>query len=208
MSVVFYDLDRTRGYSLEADRHVNITIDPGTINYALSGVLRERGQPPKLLFHEKFNLKTCHWRAEADDHPVIYPNLDWALDQYVLPHADDIKYFLIEKQLKTNYNATRLMQHTISWATNNLMGRLAAKAVIEFDAKLKSRMFGMKTMPYRELKSWAVEKAAELCEERGDSFGLSVLRTAKKSDDVADTIVQEAALEVWLQSYNGGSLSI
>lgn len=201
MSVVYHGLVTQRSFLIDSDEHVNISIDPGVINYAISAI-KHGPDEIRVLSMRKFNLKTHPWTEPDEDHPTVFVNLTHSLREFLLPLADQIKYVIIEKQLKTNYVATRIMQHTIALCQSLLTDRQLAVAVVEFSPKLKSHMFGVKGLQYRELKNWATEKAEALLTERDDVSALetfqAIRRQKKKPDDEADTIVQEAAHELYL----------
>lgn len=103
---------------------------------------------------------------------------------------------IIEKQLKINTTATRIMQHLISHFY--LMFQKTPFILIEVDAKLKNTLF-----PKGDCKIETIKKALEL--SSNDPLALKTFDYFKskkvKQDDIADTICQEYALVELLLGY-------
>jgi hypothetical protein len=118
---------------------------------------------------------------------------------------------VIEEQMafgkKLNKMAVKLGQHCYSYFTF-LYGK--SKVVFEFPAYHKTQVLGAEKeegKPYKsgkkrykavdkpQRKKWAVEKALEILNNRGEIEVIEGMTTKKKKDDLADTFLQLQAFK-------------
>ena len=140
----------------------------------------------------------------------IYHNMTDLLDSLSTEFLDKCSYFVIEQQMsfgkKHNTMALKLGQHCQSYFLYKY-GRF--KTVVEFPSYNKTQVLGAKKietitkttnkikykpMDKPQRKKWSVIETKELLTLRKDDKTLSYLLSSKKSDDIADTIVQ---LQAW-----------
>lgn len=100
----------------------------------------------------------------------------------------DCDYILIESQMRTNPEAIRMSQHIIT-TIMNIIDEDSKALIIEILPTVKSKSFGIKGLKGRDLKMKAVELSTEILTQREDSYGLELLGTKKKKDDMADVIL-------------------
>jgi hypothetical protein len=169
-----------------------VSIDIGTKNYAIRVERRKNGIVECLIFDKvdvsSENVNVCE----------VYQNVTDFLDGYT-EILKSSKLILIEKQLKVNYKATRIMQHTLTYFALLLKHNNAK--IYEVDPKLKGKILGVpKGIKNKELKKWASSKARKILEERNEDFSLGVLNFfMKKQDDLADTICQIEAFLIYFK---------
>jgi hypothetical protein len=96
-------------------------------------------------------------------------------------------HVLIEQQMRKNIRATRIGQHVWSWFSLILPDL----KIQFFPAYMKTRFFlGKNTLNNKQRKTWAVEKACEILQARNDIEHLNYLKSSRKKDDLADTLLQ------------------
>lgn len=176
-----------------------ISIDPGRKNYAFRIERRwDDGRIVPIVF-DKVQIESI---VVEGNNTIIntYKVLTAFLEKYK-QFYDSCHYVIIERQLPHNYQAVRISQHTISYFNFVLMNKPLLASIIEIDPKLKGRMLGApKGTSDSQLKSWAVEKAKGMLEERQDKFSLEILEVFKtKQDDLSDTVCQIEAFFVYLK---------
>lgn len=104
-------------------------------------------------------------------------------------------YILVESQMHNNPQATRMCQHIISSILMILDDQVSGEdrkhtLVMEVEPTIKSRSFsGSKGVRGKELKKWAVDKALNILEARGDTEGIELVKASKKKDDQCDVIL-------------------
>lgn len=170
-----------------------ISIDPAIKNLAIRVEERRENISIQTLLFKRINL-------DPDDEMTnIYLSLtnflDLHLDLFMTCHL-----ILIERQLPINYRSVRVSQHLISYFSLRLKDSPLLPALLEIDPRLKGRQ--LEAPPYltdRGLKKWAVEKAQDILQQRGDDEALEILRRERKKDDLSDTIVQ---IEAFIQYFN------
>ncbi|HSW76984.1 MAG TPA: hypothetical protein VLG50_08050 [Candidatus Saccharimonadales bacterium] len=171
----------------ESDLIQFISIDPAIKNLAIR-VEQRTGDNVVCLYSGKFSP----WEMKTIDHAEannMYNNINDILNNLHEYYAST-HYVLIEKQLPTNYQATRVAQHILSYFLLTLKDLPLLPSIIELDAKVKGKMLGAPKCNKNELKKWAVEKATELSLKRNDEYTLSLLKKNKKKDDLADVVCQ------------------
>lgn len=186
-----HDSDLRPFYS-GSDWFTIISIDPGTVNFAIR-VERRKGDLVECLIFDKVNVSNTDAGVCQ-----VYKKLTDFLDKY-LPILKLANLILIEKQLKVNYKATRIAQHTISYFTIKLSNSVNLPRLYEVDPKLKSNVLeSPPKMNKKEVKKWAITTATKILTERNDSYCLGVLQHFKsKQDDLADTICQIEAFLIY-----------
>lgn len=108
--------------------------------------------------------------------------------------------FIMERQLPHNYKAVRISQHVLSYYLAVLSTSPLSPVVMEVDPRLKSKELGCpRGLNERQNKMWLIQKAMELCQIRGDIASYDQINTAKKKDDLADTICQVEAIFHYLR---------
>jgi len=107
---------------------------------------------------------------------------------------------IVERQLPENYQSVRLSQHIICYLMTVLSKSKLEPLLAEIDSKAKYKYLGAPSgFNKTALKQWGTETAVALLEQRSDTYGLSIIASArgvrgqKKHDDVSDTIIQVEA---------------
>ena len=180
--------------------HTIISIDPGTKNYAF----RIEKRYNSLFGNYNLSIVTVAMtKKEFDDtrHHVnnngtrsqLYVDLIKFLDMYKdqYPTASMV---IIERQMSDNSDMWRMSQATIDY----FIIKYPDIIVIEVDAHLKSKAFNAPKMTRPELKKWDIDTAERILMARGDEDGLKIMKSYKKMDDIADTVIAIEALFVHL----------
>ncbi len=191
--IIIHPLGDRSGFEIEQDT-VNIAIDPGAVNYALSITERPLDGEARTLEYHKFDLNFDPL-AHNDKVYTRGHNLDHHLRTALAPYMDRIKYVVLEQQMRCNDVSLPLMYQTIMWFTTNLRHSTTARALLEFPSRIKTSYFKASGQGYRQRKGWAVEKAMYLMEERGDFIGMQMLEAQPKPDDHADCTVMDYVAE-------------
>lgn len=127
--------------------------------------------------------------------PKIFINLTDVLDKYQ-KYFDQVDYIVIEQQMsfgkrKNNTLALKIAQHAFSYFT--IMYR-DWKKIQEFGAYYKTKILGApEKMDKPARKKWAIQKASEIWILRDDFKTASKVESAKKKDDMSDTLVMTQA---------------
>jgi hypothetical protein len=172
----------------------------GTLTETMEKLLKEVHKTGKTILYKNENLTIDTDKSKYLDKNIFYNMIDH-LDKYK-SYFEKCDYILIEMQLKRNTMAMKLGQHCYSYFAIRY-GR--GKQIIEFPAYYKTQILGAekifdkkykngkikwKTMDQRSRKKWAVKKALEILEDRGEvdiaSEIKSVKRGKKKLDDICD----------------------
>lgn len=185
------------------DRIRIISIDPGTTHYAIRVEERNIKMDDRIvtLHFDKVGLKAADQELTIDMVSPVYSFISNYLDRY-LELFKTCHVVIIEKQLPKNYRAVRMSQHTLSYFMIHLKNLEPLAMIMEVKPQLKGKELGVPpNLNERGLKLWAVEKATELCEMRGDGVSLKVLsrkdpttNRKEKKDDLSDTICQIEAI--------------
>lgn len=174
-----------------------ISIDPGSVNYALRVSKRPRFQ--ETYFHPvteymenlKFVPTSATPQEIAEGLVKMIQFLKSKLDIFRQCH-----FVIIERQLAINYRACRFSAATLTFFIDNLTNAEFLPIILEVDPKMKGKM--LKSPPginKNQLKRWSVETAAEICWSREDPY-LARFQKRGKRDDIADTITQERAVAI------------
>lgn len=104
-------------------------------------------------------------------------------------------YIIIESQLRTNYDMTRMGQHLITHLLMTVADQGFRPLIIEIDSRVKTQMLGAPPgMDKPQRKKWCLSKAIEIIKSRGESEVLALLTKPGKRDDHGDVICYD---EVW-----------
>lgn len=171
-----------------------VSIDPGSVNYALRVSLRARTSniifEPRTEYME--NLNFVPRTASPDEVSAGLVELLKFL-KVGLPTFLKCHIVIIERQLPINYRSNRFSMATLSFFLDHLADAEYLPMIVEIHAKLKGKMLGVPAgTNEKQLKRWSVEKAAELCWCRNDPYFSKFAKSGKR-DDIADTITQEEA---------------
>jgi hypothetical protein len=169
--------------------YINVlSIDPGRVNLA---------------------VRIERWSIDKTITPLLFVKLDLEEDDAISPYIKALNFLdkneellltvnimVIEKQLPFNYKCVRISQHLITYFMTLTMNNDLLPSIYEIDSKLKGECLGApKSLNDKDLKKWAVTKAIEILEARGDKYSLDILNNiGKKKDDLADTVVQVESL--------------
>src|SRR3990167_11505785 len=151
----------------------------------------------KTILHKNLDLTAnCNPKEKLD--PETFHNMTKVLDEHIL-YFDECSAFVIEQQMsfknKHNLMALKLGQHCYSYFEFKY-GR--GKQIIEFPAFHKTQILGAekvktvtkkgtekwKGMDKPSRKKWAIVKATEILEQRGEEDILKNIKTVKKKDDL------------------------
>lgn len=183
----------------DLNREVCVSIDPGTVNYAIRVEERfDTGLVKPLLF-VKWNLRGGIPQT-PDDYVTKFATLSRHFDEYrnILEQADKV---IIERQLAVNYQTTLIMQHTVSYFTSLLMDKPNLPLIYTIHPLVKGKIYGYRKNLDGDLKGWATATAKDVLKKRGDTWSLSVLeKYGKKQDDLSDTVLQAESLYILLDS--------
>lgn len=174
------------------------SIDPGRKNFALRIEKRSRAPNPKVQA-EVFIRKTFSGSLDGD-FDTLYCEIVAFLDTY-LDLLKNCHYVLVERQLPNNYQSVRISQHTLTYLLVKLKDAYYLPIIVEVHPTLKGKMlFAPSNINSNGLKKWAIEKAIEICEQRGETSSAETIRKERdargqtKGDDLADTILQIEAV--------------
>jgi len=186
------------------DRIRVISIDPGVTHYAIR--VEERNMktvgPITTIHFDKIGLAKDKQELSEDLVCAMYSYVSNYLDQY-LELFKTCHMVIIEKQLPINYRAVRMSQHTLTYFMTHLKNIKPNLAMFfEVNPQLKGRQLGAPaSLNEKGIKTWSVEKAFELLNDRNDQKGLEVMmrkdprnKRKEKKDDLADVINQAEAL--------------
>ena len=175
-----------------------VSVDPAKKNYALRVDRRYRSGIMETLVFCRFAIT-----ERAVDGSTVYDfsyrNLTNVLNSY-REYYFESDFVVVERQLPINYQATRVMQHTLSYFQIVLLDAPRLPAIIEINPRVKGDVLGYRGSKNSkaDLKLWAIQKALDIATQRRDAVAYSVIMTAKKKDDLADTICQvEALFKLW-----------
>ena len=159
---------------------VIVSIDPGTINYAIR-IESIKKEKIEMLVYKKRNLP-------KEENLKMYA-LNQFLDEFK-EYYKRIHYVLIEKQMVFNHKANRIGHHTVSYFINICKNLPNYPRVIEFDSKLKTRVLSDEKIPGKKTKKWSIEFCKNELEKRNDLISLEILKKSRKKDDLADVVSQ------------------
>lgn len=176
---------------------IGVFIDPGIRNCAIRVCKNDLiTKKIETIAQLKFDFKTKknNYNEFNYEDTFYYSNcydiLTENIDLFIFSH-----YIVIEKQLKLNFDLTKLSHHLISFFLIKLKNLGFRPLIYEIDPKQKSHQLGGKfKMTKPELKIWCKNKAIEILKNREDNDTLEFLLQCKKQDDHGDTICYD---EVW-----------
>lgn len=192
--------------------HTIISIDPGTKNYALRIEKRYNSLcgahnlsiVTVVMIKKLFDDTRSHVNDGGTKSQLSTGLIDF-LDSYK-DHYPTASMVIVERQMSNNPDMWRISQATMDY----FLIKYPHLIVVELDAHLKSKAFNAPKMLKSELKKWDIETAERLLTARGDDEGLRILRSYKKKDDIADTVIGIEALfsHLKLQTTNPDGHSI
>lgn len=158
----------------------------------------------KILLHINFDASTgCRQTSVCDR--MLLNIIDFFNTHSAL--LQTCEYIIIEKQMKINTPAMKIMQHCHSYFIYTY--RLD-KCIIIFSATHKTQVLGSKkikiknprkgrkkykTVSKYKRKKWSVAKAIEILTMRTDTTYMKNMSESKKKDDLADTLTQLQAFK-------------
>ena len=89
--------------------------------------------------------------------------------------------------------ALKLAQHCKSYFIFKYAS--GEKEIIDFPAYHKTKVFGAGKMTKPQRKKWAPDNAVDRLLGRGDIQGAELINSARKKDDLADTLVELQAFK-------------
>lgn len=162
------------------------SIDPGKTNFAIRIECRKRDGTINVLLYELVALGNNYFEKLTD---------------YFNEHINLLKkctIFLMEHQLVKNIDVFRIAQHVLSYFIIRLNN--GKRLFYEINPRLKERIgykdeknATVKNSSQKLIKTWSINKAYELCNERNDLLSKRILDVSKKKDDLADVICQMQA---------------
>jgi hypothetical protein len=174
------------------------SIDPGRKNFALRIEKRQRCSQPKVQA-EAFIRKTFTGCIDGD-HDTLYCEILAFLDTY-LELLKSCHYVLLERQLPNNYQSVRISQHVLTYLLVKLKDAQYLPIIVEVHPNVKGKVLSAPSNTNSNgLKKWAVEKAIDICEQRGETSSAETIRKERgprgqiKGDDLADTVLQIEAV--------------
>lgn len=173
-----------------------VSIDPGCKNFCIRIERRYNNNETCELHAENIEIKDVEIKDE--DNFVFcctYSNLFNYLDKYI-ELFKECHYFLIERQLQINHQATAVMTSVMSYFSLLLRNNSLHSLIYVISPKLKNKVLfpGVKTTVSKlELKRMSIERATFILILRGDTNGLIKLYSSPKMDDLADVICQSEA---------------
>lgn len=104
-------------------------------------------------------------------------------------------YCVIERQMPQNYIMMRVAQTIITYMYLILKDLSHLPLILEVDTKLKGKVLGFDLEPKDiKIKSWGTKKAKEFLERYQDLESIRIMNSAKRMQDLADTVIQVDAL--------------
>lgn len=177
------------------------SIDPGKKNFAFSieeiflDRLGEVKTPEdvyrigKTVICDVVDISTNSDKNKKIDNNVFI-NLTITLDKY-RSYWDKCSTILIERQMsfhgKNNIMAIKIAQHCLSYF---LITYSSFKNIVDYPAYHKTQVLGAeKGLDKPARKKWAIKKALDILERRGDTEMLERFRQKKKRDDISDCLL-------------------
>ena len=108
-------------------------------------------------------------------------------------------YIVIESQMTVNYDLVRMGQHLISYFLTKLKNKGNRPLIIEITSQAKTKLLDCpKGLSKYQYKKWCTSEAIKYLKEQGQGESekdfIYKLESAKKSDDMGDSICQFLAL--------------
>jgi hypothetical protein len=175
-----------------------VSVDPALKNFAIRIERWNYNRTITPVGFCKYNLINDGTSEEDDDYHEGINNLTKIFKSL----EDCLKkthIFIVEKQLPQNYKVVRISQHVITYFIQLGYDSELLPSIYEIDPKLKGEILGAGKLAEKDLKKWAVVKAKEILENRGDQVSLDILTAnKKKDDDLSDTVIQILALFLYI----------
>lgn len=166
-----------------------ISIDPGSVNLGIR--IEERYTSGWIIpiYYHKWSLRK---KGSGSKHDVDFTRRNLAMKlEEIDEMVQDSHIVLIERQLKKNYECTRLMESLITYFVIKLKDNPNYPLIYTIDPKLKGRLLGARPgMKKADLKKWAAVKAKQLLKMRQDDWSFHILDQASKDDDYGDIVCQ------------------
>lgn len=184
--------------------------DDGTPTKDMQIVLDKVCKNGKTILHKNSDIsKNCIKGKKLDQN--TFHNMTDLLDNYC-DYWDKCCCFVVEQQMqfgirKNNPKATKLGHHCQSYFLFRY-GRY--KEVVEFPAYHKTQVLGCQKIRGKKCKNgnyrwksidkpgrkkWSIVEATRILEMRGEDDILKNIKSAKKADDLADTLTQLEAFK-------------
>lgn len=198
------EIDRERLVQIQDVPSIARYNSDGTPTERMTALLNDVCMNGKIVLHHNVDItENCDAKKTLD--PETFHNMTDVLDRYSA-YWDLCSLFVIEEQMafgkKLNKMAVKLGQHCYSYFAFRYS---RFKTVIEFPAYYKTQVLGapkvtgkvskngkqrFKAMDKPQRKKWSVAKAEEILVARNEFQVLAGLTSAKKKDDLADTLTQ------------------
>lgn len=177
--------------------------EDGTPTKNMQEILSLVGVNGKTIAHINKDLTYNTDKSKYLDKEIYFNMIDHLDEHFSL--FEKCSIFVIEQQMSKNSMAIKLGQHCFSYFCVKF-GR--EKEIVEFPSynktcilgaqKTKGKMnkngkYRWKTMDSRTRKKWAVTKAYEILESRGEEDTMNNIKGKAKKDDLSDTICQLVA---------------
>ena len=173
----------------EEEKIVVGSIDPGKNNFSIRVEERDRvNGVVTALYHDVWKIG-----GEGDNIVIITDLLDGVMDL-----LNECNIIIVEGQMATNYQMTRLAQHVITYLIAVLRNNEKKTLIVELSSKIKNKYFikAPAKTSYNDLKKITVSIVTQLCIDRDDKIALSLLKRLKKKDDACDVIAQIEAFMI------------
>ncbi len=182
------------------------SIDVGIKNFAIRVERRHASGQVEPIYFNKLDFRSenvTEKELSESGSTKINPEILSRITQFLFSISPILKnnnIVGVERQLAMNYKASRVYQHILTFFSLTLSQCVAPCVLVDINSKLKSDVFpGGKGLSGAALKTWAIERALELLESRGDQSSIDVIKyhkgkTKTKADDLADTVIQMEAL--------------
>lgn len=194
MSVIFHTCSSyPKSHWIDNECFRVVSVDPGIVNFCIRIEDRYRDGRVSTVWTDKITLKD-----------YVYVELINYLNTLhdIISNAH---YYIVERQMKENYNAIRISQHVISYFML-LQSREHSSStistieplIIEIDSKAKY-WNAPKGLNKTALKKWGQDEAKRLLTMRGEIDLVNYInnsrgvRGQKKQDDLCDVIIQAEA---------------
>ena len=146
----------------------------------------------EVVLHK--NIDITGGEKTNGDHILV--NMYKVLEEHS-EYFDKCAIIIIESQMafgkNTNVMALKLAQHCKSYFIFKYAS--GEKEIIDFPAYHKTKVFGAGKMTKPQRKKWAPDKAVDILLGRGDIQGAELINSARKKDDLADTLVELQAFK-------------
>lgn len=180
-----------------SDVTVCCSIDIGIKNFAIRIENKTKKEADVVLF-EKISFMNQKEGGTSE----INRNVISMMGDYLNERWSFIKkcnFIVIERQLAVNYKSSCIMMILLGFLLSRVDYMSKNLVITSICPKLKSKLFSDKRMDKREVKMWSIEKAKKILKQRSDDWSIDVInhhqgKSKTKADDLADTVVQLAAV--------------